>query len=242
MANQKFDHTVSKIKAAWRGGRHLLIVAPPKSASTYLANVLSESLQLPLHNYSNIWSGPSDVSIERALELSDRDLVVRVHSLPKPMMIALLQATDIKPVLLSRDIADSLVSMTDHKLLDDSTRYNRELATLPRDAQFVAVAYEWLHWYVRFHTEWSQGVRTPDPFLWLDYDDIVERPVDSALAALEYTGWNAGREAVRKAVDTVGRSRTRSNRNVGIKGRSRELPDEIHRAITTMRHASRLNY
>jgi len=222
---------LGRIRAAWKGGRHLYLMAQPKSASTFFANVLAEALGWEMAQSSDVWSGPNDISIQAAIDLSDRDRVIRAHAHARMPAITLLNAVGARPVVLDRDPADSLISMLDHRVKGGRTLQDQALRRLSRDDQIRTVAADWLHWYANFRMTWRHAPHFGDRVLFLDYADVVSDPVTAADRALTHAGFPCETARIEQAVDRVGGDVERSNRNVGVTGRGDEIPADVRHLI-----------
>jgi len=236
-----FETMVARIRASWKGGRHVLVIAPPKSGSTFIGNVLAHASGLPVTDSMSYWSGPNEFSVGRAIELSDRDLVIKTHARLTRPVIALINATRARPVVLRRDIADSIVSMTEHRLRANEAASDQALRHLPREDQLRLTAYDWLHWYADFEAGWDRVARRHGHVLRLGFDAIVADPAAAARRAFAHVGLDVPDDRIARAVTAIAGDAALSNRNVGAAGRGRDLPEDVRHAIAVYHRMASLS-
>lgn len=224
---------INQIRPAVGQGRHYLLICPPKSGSTFLANTVAQLSGLPVATYENPARHRYTFDLGVARSLANQDAVIRVHARPHPEFLAWIVAKELKPVVLHRNICDSLVSMYDHRMRS-SHAVDRQFRNLTRDSGLITTAYEWAAWYVGFDRQWQLNGRLVD-CLHVQYEDFfpdVERTMPRILDHLEIA-WTT--DTLKKALDHVRGSRKRSNLNVGRSGRGVNLPPEVRRSINLLK-------
>lgn len=209
--------------------RHIVIVAPPKSGSTFLANVLSEALNWPVEKYANRQVNDYTFDLETAKTLVGNPAVIHVHSLRTGEFARWLQAYNIEPIVLHRDIKDSIVSMYDHKVKRQAIPRDYALAQLPFDQGVTEVAFEWAHWYRRFDTSWRTfGTH-------FQYDEVVNSTYDVCRKILDTSNVACEDTMLYAAIDSIVNDLDRANFNVGRPGRGRMLPRNLQKMLEDLK-------
>jgi hypothetical protein len=225
---------LQKFKNGWRGGNHALVFAQPKSASTYFANVLAKSMGVDLVFYENKLSGPNRLSVFEALAQSGQDAVARTHSENSFAAQVLINGLEARPIVITRDVADSIVSMVDHRAYNQSTSADADLVKLDTDTQIRITAYEWVARFIAFQSSW-QELRANERYLFLDFAEIAADPVGAINRALAHLRVTADPATIERSIAEVAGNRKLSNKNVGATGRGARLPDDILKMIDTYR-------
>lgn len=145
------DNDFEPRPTGWMGGQHLIVFAPPKSASTFCGNCLSEYFRLEMASYEDEISGPNDISINRAFQLSAKNLIIKSHSVANEKSMRIIQNNKIPPILMKRNVLDTIMSMRDHKLRHDSLEFNRLVGEMELEDQLRIWSSEWLNWYFKYY-------------------------------------------------------------------------------------------
>ncbi len=164
------------------------VVATPKSGSTYLSNVLCQSLKLPYiplcYAYS---SNEHDLYLPALIAASVNGGVSQLHMKGTPHNVQLLNFFDIRPIVLTRNIFDSVESLArdlrKKHTLDQLgqgvhgysfTWLTKDIANLS-DEQLIDFVIDFaLPWYVNFYVSWQgladKGIVSP---LFMRYEDLM---------------------------------------------------------------------
>lgn len=230
---QRLGEMAEQLSPHIGSGNHLLVVCQPKSGSTFLCNVLAELLGRPVINYADRSVHGYSFALHVARQHANTDAVVHLHALPSGPMIAWCLAKRLRPIILTRDIHDALVSMYEHKVRA-AELLDRDLIGAPREQGLVGVAFEWAHWYIRFEKMWSSIEEVTRPVR-MTYEELVKDPAAVVHGLCRTLDIPADEAQVRAAIDSVWSDRSRSNRNVGTVGRGDELPAPLRRSIEGLR-------
>lgn len=237
--------------------RTIFIAAAPKSGSTWLTSMLSglEGMHL---------LPPPPMGGRRELEILDGHLV-RPRSVLSHLVdcqhvrasehtLVQLARADAYPVVLTRNIADSLVSMHDHisgrkagsvdPSMEPGHRWSMAYLTssswgrLSTADQYRVLVLGFMPWYVNFELSWgdwrgivaehelrgSLGDTLHEP-IYVDYDHMRSSPHATIRAIVDHVGINASGKNIAAAVDTASALPTR--RNLLVPGRGRDLMREF---------------
>ncbi len=202
-----------------RRGKTIFISALPKSGSTFLVKTLSA-----VTGYQNFFLGyhqlnEQDLYLPNLIDAWSMNVISHQHTRPSAPNLALMEQFAIRPIILTRNAYDAVVSLTDHletesaqtPLLNVPADF-RERARGERLDMVIDLA---MPWYVRFVADWRQAGRD---CLWL-----VGR-------ILSYHGLKADDNAVEQALIQARENGSRFNKGVGGRGGA-ELSDEQKSSI-----------
>lgn len=202
----------------------LMVTCYPKCGSTYLVTLLSRLLGWPHIPLSYAYErSEQDLYLPALLFHDQGPLVTQHHLRATGSNLQLIEAADIKVIVLVRDLADALVSLRDHLVNEGphapvcyiTERFN----TLRLDQQL-----DWLidlaaPWYVHFYTSWRHAEREgrTNP-LWLTYEDVVKDTPTTLGRVLEFVGVRHSPEPVARAIAELPHDHS-VRFNKGISGR-----------------------
>ena len=235
--NHPLSPVADRIANASRGGAHLIVVAPPKSASTFFSNVLAECLGLKREVYWDKLSGPNDISIARAIELSDADYLIHCHSSASRKMLSLLSAIGARPVVLHRPIADSIVSMNEHRIRRGRALMDQALQGLELNDQLRLTAANWIDWYIQYEISWRSMQNRS--ILDLEFAEITQSPASAVLKALRFWNLHPNAAGINETIENHLKDTSRSNIIIGKIGRGAGLPDDVQHTLRLSEEAFR---
>ncbi len=208
---------------------HLVVACMPKSASTFLADVLAG---LPgMRRAPVAWSFGWREQVLDEVQLSRYDLasyVAQVHLRYSSHVGQAIKDYGITPIVLTRNIFDAVASLRDH-IRDESevvptVTLRPEHAKLPDEALEELIAELAIPWYISFYVSW-QGVDC----LHLSYDDVRSRPLDVVRNICATSCIKAADGAIEKAIE---KARTKAHRfNKGVSGRGKDISPKARETI-----------
>ena len=209
-----------------RQGKTIFISALPKSGSTYLVKALAaitgyQSFFLGYHQLNE-----QDLYLPNLIDAWSMNTISHQHTRPSGPNLDLMAQFSIRPVILTRNIHDAVVSLTDHLETESA---HTPLLNVPgdfmertRDARLDLVIDLAAPWYIRFTADWSHAGRE---CLWLSYEDLIKDGVTAVNDILNFYGLGAAISAIEQAL--AGARGSGSRFNQGIQGRGdHELDDE----------------
>jgi hypothetical protein len=128
----------------------------------------------------------------------------------------------IVPVVLTRDLKDSVASLRDHLRRPEGPAnagawVTAEHVRMPDAKLDEFIADHIMPWYVQFAASW----KTCDRALWLTYDDVRQRPEIAVSKIVAAAGIKASKQEIALA---VGKARAAAPRfNKGIPGRGKTI-------------------
>ncbi len=198
--------------------RCLFIAAAPKSGSTFFAAALAEATGFLPYFLGASHLNEQDLYLPRLLDAWSLDIVCAQHVRATRPNLALLSDFSIRPVVLVRDLGDSLVSLRDH--LERETpitpifEADERFLSRSREAQLDALVDLVAPWYLAFHAGWA---RAPIETLLLTYETVIADPAEAVARAAAFARVPL-KCAPEQALARVQRSKTRYNRGRAGRG------------------------
>jgi hypothetical protein len=206
-------------------GRHIFIACVPKTASTFLKNLL-----VGLTGYRDAFMVHAPGQSEHELylpilrEVARQDTVTQQHCRAADANVQMMQAFAIRPVVLVRNIFDSVMSLLDFynrgAFLDS---YHRADFLSLDDATKVDLLIDnVIPWYFQFVASWDLVERQQRlDIMWLTYEELVADKPAAVQKILAFYGLGVARRNVEEAIrDTEADSR-KNRFNKGVTGRGR---------------------
>ena len=235
--NETVSVAVQSLQGETGSGRHIVVIAQPKSASTFLANILSVLTGFPVTKYSDPHIYDYAFSYGVARRIRDQNAIIHLHSRPTVPLIGWLKVKGTVPAILHRNLADSLVSLYDHARAS-GYKTDDKLDSVAREIGLKATAYSWAGWLIRYEAHWSGNLRNKVlDGLWIDYADLVAKPEVFVQDILARNGFEFDLVSCRAAVEQVSGDRVRSNLNKGVAGRGADLPADLLKDLDAIRKA-----
>ena len=204
-------------------GRHIFIACVPKSASTFLKNLL-----LNLTGYRDLFTvyaagqTEHEIYLPTLREFADVNTVTQQHCRASDANIHLMQAFGIRPVVLVRNIFDSVMSLRDfYDKGAFQTSYSRaDWQALNEETKIDLLIENVIPWYFQFVASWDLAERQKRIEIhWLSYEELIADKASSILKLLEFYGLGASQRGVEQRIGEI-EKRNRKNRfNKGIAGR-----------------------
>ena len=204
-------------------GRHIFIACVPKSGSTFLKNVL-----LKLTGYRDAFVAYTPAQFEQDLYLpgvinvARADTVTQQHSRASDANVQLMQAFEIRPVVLVRNIFDAVISLLDfynggassnsffrgdYEFLDEQTRIDLLIDNL-------------VPWYFQFVASWELAEKQGRlDIFWLSYEEMIKDKPVSVTNLLKFYGLGAPQRAIEQQIREIESEKRRTRFNKGIPGR-----------------------
>ena len=212
--------------------QRIIIACMPKSASSFLQNVIAE-----ISGYSTIpicgeqGRNEQDINLSELANNAFKNIVNHLHVRGSNNNIKLMNFAKIRPTVLVRNIFDVTVSMRDHiaknSLIWPMTYYDTSFYELDKSDQYDMVIDLSIPWFVSFYVSWYKAMeRNEIPAYWLSYEDIMNDKGGAIEALCRYYKIETCSRNIEAAITTIEGDRRLSNFNVGKKGRgSRELSE-----------------
>lgn len=205
-------------------GRHLFIACAPKSGSTFLKNVL-----VKLTQFKDLFCTYAALQNEHELDLPQlakfgrANTVTQQHCRATEANIHLMQAFCVKPIILVRNIFDTVISLLDFYKggFTFSTFFDRDDFDQLSNEERIDLLIEYaVPWYFQFVASWQRAEREERLSLgWLNYEEMIADKPGTIERLLTFYGIAAPRQAIQDII-SASEADPRNNRfNQGIAGR-----------------------
>lgn len=178
--------------------------------------------------------------------VTDDTLVAHVHMLALPANIHFLEAFDIRPIIMKRNIPDMLASYWDMLESDAEARKEGLNCHIPENFPELSKAAKADFmvdilgpWYVNYFNGWlSYAERDPESVCVLDYNDLRSDPAATLMKALEHAGLPHTHEECAEAFEETWALRKAFRFNKGEAGRGTTYfsPEHIDRLARMLGH------
>ncbi|PYS58480.1 MAG: hypothetical protein DMF74_23730 [Acidobacteria bacterium] len=206
-------------------GRHLFIACVPKSASTFLKNLL-----LNVTGYRDLFTvyaaGQSEheIYLPTLRESAELDTVTQQHCRASDANVHLMQAFGIRPVVLVRNIFDSVMSLLDfynHGAFQTSY-FRADWPALDEETKIDLLIENVIPWYFQFVASWDLAEKQKRLEVhWLSYEELIADKPSSVLKVLEFYGLGASRRGVEQRIRDIESEERKIRFNKGVTGRGR---------------------
>jgi hypothetical protein len=224
---------------------NMLVCALPKSASLYVTQLLAHSFGVANTPVGfNLKEGNLYYPRLLTLKFLDRHSISHCHAAPDPDTLHLIRSLDLRPIVLTRNVLDALVSRRDMLVKDKragnllSAHAMRRFLDLPVEDQMDVVIDLFAPSYINFVAGWDEfrQARDIDP-VFATYEELVADEVGFVQRVGERLGFQPAREHVERVIDGIGREGG-INLATGISGRGQALlsDEQIDRVRTLARH------
>jgi len=206
-------------------GRHIFITCVPKSASTFLKNLLvSVTGFRDLFTVYAAGQTEHEIYLPTLREYGHVDTVTQQHCRASDANVHLMQAFGIRPVVLVRNIFDSVMSLLDfyNKGAFQTSYFRADWVTLDEETKIDLLIENVIPWYFQFVASWDLAEKQKRlEVYWLTYEDLAADKPSSVLKVLEFYGLGAARRAVEERIREIESEQRKNRFNKGITGRGR---------------------
>jgi hypothetical protein len=206
-------------------GRHIFIACVPKSASTFLKNLL-----VNLTGYRDLFTvyaaGQSEheIYLPTLRESAHLDTVTQQHCRASDANVHLMQAFGIRPVVLVRNIFDSVMSLLDfyNQGAFQNSYFRADWQALDQETKIELLIENVIPWYFQFVASWDLAEKQKRLEVhWLTYEELVADKPSSILKVLEFHGLGAGRRGVEQRIKEIEAGERKIRFNKGVTGRGK---------------------
>ncbi|EDP62496.1 hypothetical protein BAL199_13173 [alpha proteobacterium BAL199] len=200
------------------------VLGAPKSASLFVANIVSEMFGYPIVNLSQHQTSGHDIEIEFFLDAFSSPCVVHQHGKSTPMSISIFNEFDIMPLISIRNVFDTLISLRDWRVHRNYSA-DQHFGGLADDEQINVIFLESFKDLLDFYVGWyraAQGRRVRA--MLVDHRDLVTDTAAIITRFLSENGAPIDPAAVAAATDRAARSPMKANFNPA---RGTRLPFDV---------------
>jgi len=210
----------------------LLIACFPKSGSTYLSKVLQKATGLKEAYIAEFGPQNEQDIVRRKLKRLWRRSVLQQHLKGTRTNIEYLTNFGIRPIVQTRSLFDSVISLYDH--------FERDSNSLPCGhicAEYWRMTFQervdyliafHLPWYFNFYVSWRDAAEKLEIFP-LTYEDLFADKTARLTEVLNFYHFSIGPDQLGQAIAQTASAKTRFN--VGVSGRGLEMLSKQHRQV-----------
>ncbi len=204
--------------------KHLLVACMPKSGSTFLAETLTE-----VTGFANVVLGygyeqnEQDLYLPAVVRAAGRDTVTQQHMRGTDPNIRLANQFGLTPIVLIRNLADIVVSISDHlhkTAIKASMGYlNERFFELDSNAKLDLLIDLFLPWYINFYVSWYDAEKSNKcRVLWVRYEEMVTDTPATIDRILTHCNIASTRERILTAVAAAKSGDVKLNKGVAGRG------------------------
>lgn len=213
-------------------GRHIFIACVPKSASTFLKNVLAG-----LTGFQDVFmvhaAGQSEheIYLPTVREFAHLNTVTQQHCRASDANIHIMQAFEIRPIVLVRNIFDSVVSLLDFYNKQGAffnSYFRADFQSLDDETKINLLIDNVIPWYFQFVASWDLAEKQQRLTVrWLTYEDLIENKPETVENVLEFYGLGSPARAIESRIQKAESEARKIRFNKGVAGRGKaRLGDE----------------
>lgn len=203
----------------------IVLACMPKTASTFLQNVIAELSGFPTkalcvgHQHNE-----QDISLPTLADTAFMNLVTHMHLRATEENVKLMRFMGIRPTVLVRNIFDIVTSFRDHcvkQTIESPMIYlDESFKDMEKAAQYDMIIDLCIPWFIFFYVSWYKVTEAKAlDTNWLCYEDLTADKPGSILRLCRHYGIETNQQDVVKAIAKVEGDRTLCNFNKGQKGR-----------------------
>ena len=229
-----FDETLADYLGRLGQRRKSVIFAfPPKAAGTFLRSAALEAVDGQLMRIVHAYGGRDGTPylpifiLYLAGGFPSDTLVTHIHMQALPANCSLIEALDLKPVIMLRSIPDMLLSyidmLTNEPIVPDRWLNGfipPKFADLDDEAKADFVVDMLAPWYASYYATWFDfSARAPGRVCTIRYKEFKRDPAAALEEALRHSGLERTRQECEKAIAATWPDRHSLRFNVGEAGR-----------------------
>ncbi|MEP7038285.1 MAG: sulfotransferase domain-containing protein [Acidobacteriota bacterium] len=206
-------------------GTHIFIACVPKSASTFLKNLL-----VSLTGYRDVFmvyaanQNEHELYLPTLREAAHLDTVTQQHCRASDANVQMMQAFDIKPVVLVRNVFDSVMSQLDfyNNGAFNNSYFRADYQSLDEETKIDLLIDNVIPWYFQFVASWSLVEKKKSlEIFWLSYEDLISDKPAAIQSVLRFYGLGAARRGIEQKVRETESEKRKTRFNKGVKGRGK---------------------
>jgi tetratricopeptide (TPR) repeat protein len=205
-------------------GRHIFIACAPKTASTFLKDAL-----VKLTGFKDVFmvyaagQNEHEIYMPTLKHSAHLDTVTQQHCRASEANIHLMQAFGIRPIVLVRNIFDSVMSLFDfynNQGAYFNTYFKADFPSLDAETQIDLLIDNVVPWYMQFVASWSLAEKQDRVKVqWLTYEELIADKPAAIGGVLNFYGLGAGGNAIEAKVKETESEAHKIRFNKGIAGR-----------------------
>jgi len=217
-----------------RLGQHMFIACMPKSGSTFLKNVLCQ-----VTGYEDRYffyahgQNEHDLYLPNVLRFAEKNTVTQQHSRASHANVQMMQAFNVKPVVLTRNIYDAMMSLLDFYKNGAAinTYHQRDFERMNDEQRIDLIIDYYASWYFQFFASWlDTEAQRRLPVMWLSYEEMIADKPLAVERVLKFYGSRVNRERIKQTIAAVETDGRKNRFNKGVAGRGQASLNQEQKA------------
>ena len=168
-----------------------------------------------------------DLDLPQMVKFGRQNTVTQQHSRASEANIQMMQAFGIQPVILVRNIFDSVVSLLEFytKGFTFSTFFDKEEFLSFDEEKRIDLLIEYaVPWYFQFVAGWQRAEREKRlEVLWFTYEEMIADKPAAVAKILDFYGMSAERETTSQRIAEIEADGEKNRFNKGLAGRGKAV-------------------
>ncbi len=230
--NKFYWHLVIKQKISYTLKDFIFISSMPKSASTFLFEILRKATG---YRRAKLYFAPDnekDLYLPYLIKYANQFTITQTHMRLTATNLNILKYFSIRPVILVRNIYDVVPSVRNHfykepsldKIFINTWRMSitDQFFKLSEEHQYDFIIDFVVPWYIDFFVSWYYAEKeNAIELLWITYENLVTKTSENIKKIMEYYGIDKADEEIQHAINISKNRNTRFNK--GIIGLGQEM-------------------
>ena len=217
-----------------RLGTHLLIACMPKSGSTFLKETLCRLTGFVAANYAYAYlQNEQEIHLPNVIQSAKENTVTQQHCRATGPNTQILQAFGVKPIVLVRNLADIVLSLSDFYDFGAvrNTFFVDVWPSLDTQGKYNLIIDQVMPWYAGFYASWERARRFGRlDCLFLTYEEMLSDKPAAIGRISDFVGLGKTAAACEAAVRAIDGDASKTRFNKGIAGRGDRTLDDDQKA------------
>lgn len=215
--------------------KRIVIACFPKTASTFLRNVISELTGYKTEEFCLGYErNEQNIYLPTLIDHSFKPIVNHMHVQATGNNLEHMNMARIKPIILVRDIFDTAISLRDHLVKTPRipmAYIDRKFATFSIERQLDMVVDMCMPWFFSFYVSWYRANKSGAiNAYWTTYEQLIADKIGTIEHILECYNIPISRHKIVDAINTIESDKQRSNKNIGKRGRGKSTLSDDQRS------------
>ncbi len=241
-AERLINYSLRMQRQTSRRGEYIFIASLPKTGSTFMAKALENLTGFRYVNLAYAYErNDQNLYLPKLVDAFSFGSVTHQHVRATAPNIELMNTFSIRPVILTRNIFDVVISIRDHMFNEGyafPTFYcNEKFQDLDESSQLDQIIELGLPWYFNFYVAWyeassSKSIET----LWMKYEEVIADWGAALEAVSQFYGMDKSKQEITVSLEQTREMQKQKTRlNVGVSGRGlNSLTEQQKERIVSM--------
>ena len=206
----------------------IYITSFPKGGSTYLRKLL---LKLTEYKYCSLTYKSNDNEREaylpKIIDNYNHKVLTQQHSRATSPIIEIFNGFEIKPIILTRNIFDVVISLRDHLYNEGPSipmcYLNKKFYEFEETVQYDLIIDLAVPWYFNFYVSWYDATIANKKVegIWVTYEELISNKEGILNKILKFYDIEKSKNEITQAIEDVKKASTRLNKGVVGRGENK---------------------